>query len=176
MKRRAGNTEPQPKHQIPNLNHCARHPSAPVLGTPVPCPPSSPPQPLAPRSRSRRGCRPEPTMPSPPGAGLSLKWGTGGGPRSWTLNGSATARALGTPGPNRARQLPCGNLLQVPALFGQTQGCPDTLSDAPVARLLPRETFLLTDWGRHRRQQPEEYSVRTLPYARLVIDKSKLDL
>ena len=31
-------------------------------------------------------------------------------------------------------------------------------SDAPVALLLPRETFLLTDWGRHRRQQPEEYS------------------
>ena len=38
-------------------------------------------------------------------------------------------------------------------------------SDAPVALLLPRETFLLTDWGRHRRQQLEEYSVRTLPYA-----------
>ena len=45
-------------------------------------------------------------------------------------------------------------------------------SDAPVARLLPRETFLLTDWGRHRRQQPEEYSVRTLPYASTVIDST----
>ena len=97
--------------------------------------------------------------------------GDGGDPVAGPRTGPP-ARALGTPGPNRARQLPCGNLLQVPALFGQTQGCPDTLSDAPVARLLPRETFLLTDWGRHRRQQPEEYSVRTLPYARLVIDKS----
>ena len=50
-------------------------------------------------------------------------------------------------------------------------------SDAPVALLLPRETFLLTDWGRHRRQQqPEEYSVRTLPYASntgTVIDSTK---
>ena len=45
-------------------------------------------------------------------------------------------------------------------------------SDAPVAPLLPRETFLLTDWGRHRRQQPEEYSVRTLPYASTVIDST----
>ena len=45
-------------------------------------------------------------------------------------------------------------------------------SDAPVALLLPRETFLLTDWGRHRRQQPEEYSVRTLPYASTVKDST----
>ena len=99
--------------------------------------------------------------------------GTCARPHRVGLERVATARALGTPGPNRARQLPCGNLLQVPALFGQTQGCPDTLSDAPVARLLPRETFLLTDWGRHRRQQPEEYSVRTLPYASTVKDSTR---
>ena len=112
-------------------------------------------------------------MPSPPGAGLSLNWGTGGEPRTRSQIGFATDRALQTLGLNRDRPLPCGNLLQVPALSGQTQGCPDTFSDAPVALLLPRETFLLTDWGRHRRQQPEEYSVRTLPYASTVIDSTR---
>ena len=97
-------------------------------------------------------------------AGLFLDRGTGGEPRNLPpIESYATDRALWTLGPNRARQLPCGYLLQVPAVSGQSQGCPDTFSDASVARLLPRETFLLADWRRHCRQQPEEYSVRTLP-------------
>ena len=47
-----------------------------------------------------------PAFYNPPVSGRGVNLRAIWGPRSWTLNGSATARALGTPGPNRARQLP----------------------------------------------------------------------